>query len=127
VWVALAVNAEGESQAQKQFRVYENGVSNDILITIYDATPAQPDETAMAESGDWMVQVSYKASPDTILFEHGYDTQEQAKGVFDDLVKAAAEVEGFLRQEQLDRASEATENLKKKFDANTSNVPEDIN
>lgn len=119
VWADAVLNGPVQ---QKGFRIYEGGNPNDILITMYQSQNQVP-EGSNAEPGSWSVSVAYKSAPDEYLFQHSYLTDRQAKGVFDDLVNAAANCEGLVRQEKFDEAAEATQKLMDKFKANSSDTP----
>lgn len=114
--------------AQKSFRVAEGDDVVELVLSIFmDAPDGQdgmpPQDASSAEPSGWAVSVRYKAAPDTVLFNRTFPTEREARGAFDDLSKASAEVEGLVRQEKLDEARKATESLMEKFKSNSSETP----
>ncbi len=124
IWVARLFGQEG----QKQLRICYKGSPTDVTLTIFnDAPQAQEDggSTSSAKPAGWTIQVAFVASPDNILLDRSFVSETEAKNAYGDLVKATAEVEGLIRQEKMDEASKKTDELIRKYSANSTQVPSD--
>jgi hypothetical protein len=124
VWASMMAG----QTSQKTFRVAEGGDVVEIVLSVYPDQKAgndglPPEEASSAEPEGWAVSVAYKAAPDTYLFSRTLPTEREGRGAFDDLVKAAAEVEGLVRQEKFEEAEKATTALMDKFKANSGETP----
>lgn len=113
---------------QKNFRVAEGDDIVELVLTLLQDSPEGNDglpasDASSAEPAGWAVSVRYKSAPDTVVFNRTFPTEREARGAFDDLSKASAEVEGLVRQEKLDEARKATESLMEKFKSNSSETP----
>lgn len=118
----------GEGQVdQKTFRVVDplgqETTPAEIDITFFDNSQAE----SAAEEVGFMIDVRLHNAPDQVLFTGTYPTEEQARQVMEDLSQAAAEVEGLLKQEDFENAKIKTDELMKKFDANSGEPPVEEN
>jgi hypothetical protein len=124
IWAASLLG----QAVQKTFKVAEGGDVVEIVISTYadsrggkDGLPAE--EASSAEPEGWAVSVAYKSAPDTFLFSRTFPTEREGQGAFNDLVTAAATVEGLVRQEKFEEAEKATADLMEKFKANSGETP----
>lgn len=117
IWASMVL---GETK-QKALKIYEAGDVHEILVTLYnDAPPAQE---STAEPAGFSVSVAYKVSPDQVLFNKVFATEKEAVDAFSDIVNAAAEAEGLIRQEKFEDAAKASEAFLAKMKANSSEQP----
>ncbi len=112
---------------QKTFRIAEGNDVVEIVLTIMQddgaSTESIPEETSSAEPTGWTLSGTYKSAPDTVIFKRTFATETEARGAFDDLSKAAAEVEGLVRQEKMDEARKATDSFMTKCKSNSGETP----
>ena len=94
----------------------------EIVMNLYPDERVGSDDSS-AEPEGWAVTVSYKAAPDTYLFQRTFPTEREAQGAYDDLANVAAEVEGLVRQEKFEEADQATADLLDKMKANSGVTP----
>lgn len=121
LWASLLV---GEAK-QKSLKIYEAGDAHEVLITLFNDQPGSQDSTA--EPAGWSVSVTYKVSPDQVLFQRTFATEKEATDAFGDIVNAAAEAESLIRQEKFEEAAKATENFLNKMKSNSSEQPIELN
>lgn len=108
---------------QKDFSIAPAGGDvQEISITLFEDQPTAPGDTSAEQTG-WGVSVAYKAAPDEMLFRQTSPAESQARGMFDDLCRASAEVTGLIRKQDMEKAQAATAELLKKFGANTGSTP----
>jgi hypothetical protein len=119
IWAAALL---GQQHSQKTFRIVEGRDVVEIVMNIYPDQKKGPDDSSAEQEG-WTVTCTYKAAPDTFLFQRTFPTEREARGAFDDLAKAAGEVEGLVRQEKFDEAADATAALMDKMKANSGETP----
>ncbi len=107
---------------QKTFRVTEAAEVRELVFTMQQktATPA-PSQDA---GGVWNVSVSWKAAPDQVPFTRDFQSEKEAKDVFDDLCKEAAEVEGLIRSQKMEEAATKSSALMQRFESNSSETPQ---
>ena len=104
---------------KKSFRIVSPKGEKDVAeidISILHDQPAPGG--SIAEQPGWVVDVRYSRAPDVVLFTATYVSEDLARKVMEDLSLVAAEVDGLLRQEKFDEASEKTKALLNKFKAN---------
>ncbi len=123
---ALWLSALFGEAKQKRLRICLKSHPTDIVLSLLNSNPsamAEGVKPSDAEPGGWQIEVTYAASPDDLIFKKVLSSETEANQVFSDLIKATAEVEGLLRQEKIEEASKATDQLLTKFGANSSNLP----
>lgn len=110
---------------QKSFRVIdsrgEEGAVVAINITMVpNSQAADPANPGAPDVVGWTISVSYENAPDIELFTKTFPTEKQAQMVMDDLSQATAEVEGLIKQQKFEEASQKTTDLEKMFTANST-------
>jgi hypothetical protein len=120
--------AVAQQTSQKTFRIAEGNDVSEVVLSVYPDQAAgakgiPADEASSAEREGWAVSVAYKAAPDMFLFQRTFPTEREGRGAFDDLAAACAQVEGFVRQQKMDKAQEATAALMEKFKSNSGETP----
>ncbi len=110
---------------QKVLKIYTAAQPHEIFITLFPNNPGEANGQAnsTAEPSGWAVNVAYKVSPESVIFNGSYPSQDQAKKIFDDLVNAAATVEGLIRGEKFEEAAKQTKIFLEKCGANSSERP----
>ncbi len=124
VWMASLLGAA----KQKILKIYEAGSPREVLITLYDssqtqAAPGGDQAASTAAPAGWAVTVAYRSSPDTVIFQKSFGSDKEASDAFSDIVNSAAEAEGYIRQENFEKAQEASQAFLTKMKSNTSDVP----
>ena len=76
-----------------------------------------------AQHPGFVVTVCYSNAPSVSLFNQTYPDQGTAQKVMDDLSLVAGEVEGLLRSEDFEKASEKTKDFLNKCSANSGQSP----
>ena len=117
----------GEAK-QKEMTIFNGGESHLILLTL-TAPEVQPESSqpnSSAEPAGWNVHITYKSSPESVIFNGAYISESEAEKVFDDLVMAAAEVEGLVKSEKNEEAATATQTFLNKCGANSGQIPAEV-
>ena len=114
--------------SQKTFKVAEGNDVVEVVLTIFqdenDAAGQIPESDASsAHPQGWGLSCVYKSAPDTYIFQQTFPTEREARGAFDDLSKACAEVEGLIRSEKMEDARKATDALMTKMKSNSGDTP----
>lgn len=114
--------------SQKTFRIAEGDDVLEIVLTLFqdenDAAGQIPEpDASSAHPQGWGLSAVYKSAPDTVIFKQTFPTEREARGAFDDLSKAAAEVEGLVRGEKMEEARKATDALMTKMKSNSGETP----
>lgn len=130
VWAsALQAAEQGDTRQsiQKDFRVTSGDEIVEVAVNLYPDKKGggglDQQQASSAEPEGWNVSVSYKSAPDTFIFSRTFPTEREGRGAFEDISKQAAEVEGFIRQEDMEKARGATQAFMDKLKSNSSATP----
>jgi hypothetical protein len=120
LWAAQFLKAADK----KSFRIVDSKSPKNAENVDISILPDQPGlDGSTAETPGWVVDVRYSNAPDVVLFNKSYIDESTARKVMDDLSMVAGEVEGFLRQEDFEKAQEATKKFLDKLHANSGQSP----
>lgn len=108
---------------QKTFRIVNLASGREDVDSIDISVMQDSAQQSSADQTGWMVDIRYQNAPDSVLFTQVYPTEDQARKVFSDLSLVAAEVEGLIKAEKFEEARAKTEELTKKFAANSGQTP----
>jgi hypothetical protein len=116
----LALKAKTD---QKSFRIVNLASGKEDVDAIDISVLQNQAEESASDKVGWVVDIRYTNAPLSPLFLHIYPSESQARKVFEDFSMFCGEIEGLIRSEKFEEAKTKTEELVRKFKANTAQPP----